>query len=55
LVSHGEGITYCVLRTAENEVLIGAFGPRREEVTQTGENDLVRCFKICTLYFIILG
>lgn len=36
-------------------MLVGVFGPRREEVVETGENDIVRCFKIYVLHVTILG
>jgi hypothetical protein len=36
-------------------VLVGVFGPRREEVMETGENDIVRCFKNYILHITILG
>jgi hypothetical protein len=37
------------LRVFENRVLRRIFGPKRDEVTEGGENYITRSFVICTL------
>jgi hypothetical protein len=37
------------LRVFENRVLRRIFGPKRDEVTEDGENCIMRSFVICTL------
>jgi hypothetical protein len=43
------------LRVFENRVLRRIFGPRRDEVTGTGESCTVGSFMICTHDQILLG
>jgi hypothetical protein len=42
----------CRLRVFENRVLRGIFGPRRDEVTGSGENYIMRSVMICTAHQI---
>jgi len=39
----------------ENRVLRGIFGPRRDEVTGSGENYILKSLMICTPRPILLG
>jgi hypothetical protein len=39
----------------ENRVLRRIFGPKRDEVTRSGENYEMRSFMICTGYHILFG
>jgi len=43
------------LRVFENRVLRRVFGPKRNEVTGNGENDIMRILVICTPYRILCG
>jgi hypothetical protein len=43
------------LRVFENRVLRGIFGPKRDEVTGSGENFVMRSFMICTAHPILCG
>ena len=43
------------LRVFENRVLRTVFGPKRDEVTGNGENDIMRSLGICNLYPILCG
>jgi len=43
------------LRVFENRVLRRVFGPKRNEVTGNGENDIMRSLVICTPYRILCG
>jgi hypothetical protein len=45
----------CRLRVFENRVLRRVFGPKRDEVTGSGENFIVRSFMICTPHPILCG
>jgi hypothetical protein len=39
----------------ENRVLRRIFGPKRDEVQETGENCIMRSFITCVLYLIVVG
>jgi hypothetical protein len=39
----------------ENRVLMRIFGPKRDEVTGSGENFILRSFMICTPHPILRG
>ena len=43
------------LRVLENRVLRRVFGPKRDEVTENGENYILRSLVICTPYPILCG
>jgi hypothetical protein len=43
------------LRVFENRVLRRVFGPKRDEVTENGENCIMRSLIICTPYPILCG
>jgi len=43
------------LRLFENRVLRRIFGPKRDEVTGSGENDILRSLMICTVDGILFG
>ena len=43
------------LRVFENSVLRRVFGPKRDEVTENGENYIMRSLVICTPYRILCG
>jgi hypothetical protein len=43
------------LRVFENGVLRRVFGPKRDEVTENGENYIMRSFMICTPYPVLCG
>ena len=43
------------LRVFENRVLRRLFGPKRDEVTGSGENYIMISLVICTLYPILCG
>ena len=43
------------LRVFENRVLRRVFGPKRNEVTGNGENDIMKSLVICTPYRILCG
>jgi len=43
------------LRVFENRVLRGIFGPKRDEVTGSGENYIMRSLMICTANPILFG
>jgi len=43
------------LRVFENRVLRGIFEPKRDELTGSGENYIMRSFIICTVHQILFG
>jgi hypothetical protein len=43
------------LRVFENRVLRRVFGPKRDEVTKSGENCIIRSLMICTPLPILFG
>jgi hypothetical protein len=43
------------LRVFENRVLRRIFGPKRDEVTRSGENVILRSFMLCTPHPILCG
>jgi hypothetical protein len=43
------------LRVFENRVLRRIFGPKRDGVTEVGENCIMRSCMVCTLHPILLG
>jgi len=43
------------LRVFKNRVLRGIFGPKRDEVTGSGENYTMRTLIICTAHQILIG
>jgi hypothetical protein len=43
------------LRVFENRVLRRIFGPKRDEVTEVGENCIMRSCMVCTLRPVLLG
>ena len=43
------------LRVFENRVLRRVFGPKRDEVTENGENYIMRSLMICIPYPILCG
>jgi len=43
------------LRVFDNRALRGMFGPKRDEVTGSGENYIMRSFMICTAHQILFG
>jgi hypothetical protein len=45
----------CRLRVFENRVLRGIFEPKRDELTGSGENYIMRSFIICTAHQILFG
>jgi hypothetical protein len=44
-----------MVRVFENTVLRRVFGPKRDEVTGNGENDIMRSLGICTPFQILCG
>jgi hypothetical protein len=45
----------CRLRVFENKVLRRIFGPKRDEVTGSGEDCITRSFMLCTPHQISFG
>jgi hypothetical protein len=45
----------CRLRVLENKVLRRIFGPKRDEVTGSGEDYTTRSFMLCTSHQISFG
>jgi len=43
------------LRVFENMVLRGIFGPKRDEITGSGENYIIKSLMICTPHPILFG
>jgi hypothetical protein len=43
------------VRVFENRVLNGIFGSKRDEVTGSGENFIMRSFMICTAHPMFFG
>jgi len=43
------------LRVFEHRVLRKIFGPKRDEVTGSGGNYIMRSFQICTVHHICVG
>jgi hypothetical protein len=43
------------MRVFKNRVLRRIFGPKRDEVTGSGENYIMRSSMICTAYQILFG
>ena len=43
------------LRVFENRVLRRIFGPKTDEVTESGENSIMRSLMICTAHQILFG
>jgi len=43
------------LRVFENRLLRRIFGPKRDEVTKSGENYVMRSLMICSLYALLFG
>jgi hypothetical protein len=43
------------LKVFENRVLRRIFGPKRDEITGSGENYIMRSLKICTSHPILSG
>ena len=45
----------CRLRVFENKALRRIFGPKRDEVKESGENYITRSLMICTAHPILFG
>jgi len=43
------------LRVFENRVLKRIFGPKRDEVTRSGEGNIMRSLMICTTHPVLFG
>jgi len=43
------------LKVFENSMLRGIFGPKRDEVTGSGDNYIMRSLMICTPHQILVG
>jgi len=45
----------CTLRVFENRVLRRIFGPKRDDVTGSGENYIIRSLMFCNAHPILFG
>jgi hypothetical protein len=52
---HSDWGEQCRLRVFENRALRRIFGPKRDEVTGSGENFIMRSLMICTPHPLVRG